>query len=216
VSPRPVGTWESIEPGDWILFYFDRHFPLCGRVLVSERSPLVAERLWGSDDGGTWEYLYLVDEIREVGVPRPLALETLGYNESFYPRGFIRVNRDLEGAFGSVEQLLEILAGTGHSFRRAVDAARAGDEGEAVAILDQIDSGLSEKSIAEAVAGYATSDPPEVREAIVKRVLRNRKLAIQLKALYEGRSGVWIHVRQARWNVLFRGRPYQGNLLARG
>jgi hypothetical protein len=106
-----VGTWEAMERGDWVLFYFDRHFPIYGRVLVRERSPVVAKRLWGSDQEATWEYMYLLDEVREVEIPRTRAMQKLGYSEKFVPRGFLRVARNLEADFGSVEQLIIELDG---------------------------------------------------------------------------------------------------------
>lgn len=185
-----VGTWESLAPGDWVLFYVEGHFPLCARVLVRERSRRVAERLWGSDAEGTWEYMYLLDEVREIDVPRLLVLDAVGYKASFYPRGFIRVDRDLADGHGSVEQLLEALAGTGRAFRRAVDAALAGDEAEAAAALGQVGKELTDRKIRESVASYASSAPPEVQERMVKRIKRNRKLVTDLKALYEGRCQV--------------------------
>jgi hypothetical protein len=68
-------------------------------------------RLWGSDQDATWEYMYLMDEVREVDIPRSLAMRKLGYNENFVPRGFVRVARNLEDDFGSVEQFIVELAG---------------------------------------------------------------------------------------------------------
>src|SRR4051794_9872692 len=103
-----------MEPGDWVLFYSDGHFPVCGRVLASDDSAVVADRLWGSDESGTWRYMYLLDEIQEIDLPRVPVLQALGYSESFYPRGFIRLHRDLEEQYGSVENLLQ-----------AIDSAKA-------------------------------------------------------------------------------------------
>jgi hypothetical protein len=185
-----VSTWKAIAPGDWALFYVQGHFPLCARILVREHSPAVAERLWGSDAAGTWEYMYLLDEVREVDAPRLLVLQALGYEEGFFPRGFIRVDRDLDAKFGGVEALLEQLAGTGREFRRAVEAAAAGDDLEAAVALDRIAGEMSDRAIRESVASYASSAPPEVREQMVKRIKRDRKLAVDLKALYAGRCQV--------------------------
>lgn len=185
-----VGTWLSMDPGDWVLFYFERQFPLCGRVLVREQSSIAADRLWGSDDSGTWEYMYLLDELREIDVPRPLALQALDYEEGFFPRGFIRVKRDLEARYGSIEQLLERLAGMGHEFRRVVDAARTPNEAETAAVVDSVGSEMSEQAYMETVAGYTSSEPPEVQEQLTKRIKRDRKLGLSLKALYQGRCQV--------------------------
>ncbi|HEX6456698.1 MAG TPA: hypothetical protein VF009_09305, partial [Solirubrobacterales bacterium] len=89
-----VGTWLAMRGGDWVLFYFDGLFPVCARVLFTEHSPAAAKRLWGEDGGETWEYMYLLDEVRQVDIPRLPANRKLGYRSSFHPRRFSRVARD--------------------------------------------------------------------------------------------------------------------------
>jgi hypothetical protein len=184
-----VGTWRAMEPGDWVLFYFDGFFPVCGRVLLREHSPPVARRLWGEDEGQTWEYMYLLDEVREVDIPRLALVERLNYKPRSYPRGFSRVNRDLDVEFGSVESLLTDLAGVGHGFQSAIGAAKAGDEDAAVLAVDQLDQ-MSDRALQASLDTFLASEPPAVRREIIKRIKRNRKLVRELKRLYDGKCQV--------------------------
>jgi len=184
-----VSTWLAMDYGDWVLFYFDGLFPVCARVLVREHSPTVADRLWGEENGQTWEYMYLLDGVRQVDVPRLAALRKLGYRSGFYPRGFTRVDRDLEGRYGSVGQVLEELAGVGHDFHSVIDAVSVDDEVATALAVDHLDQ-MSEKALLESLSSFIASKPPAVRREIVKRFKRNLKLVRRLKRLYEGRCQV--------------------------
>lgn len=184
-----VSTWIAMEPGDRVLFYFDGFFPVCGRVLLREHSPSVARRLWGEDKGKTWEYMYLLDEVRQVDIPRLALNERLGYKRISFPRRFARVNRNLDADYGGVERLLGELAGVGHDFQSAIDAAKAGDEDAAVLAVDQLDQ-MSERALLASLATFLASEPPEVRREIVKRIKRNRRLVRELKRLYKGKCQV--------------------------
>jgi len=184
-----VSTWSAMAPGDWVLFYFDGMFPVCGRVVVPEHSEAVAKRLWGEDEGETWRYMYLLDEVRQVDIPRLALVERMGYKPNFYPRGFTRLRRDFDAEFGSVESVLEELAGVGHDFHAIVGAAKAGDEAAAVLAVDQLDQ-MSERALLASLASFLASEPPAVRREVVKRIKRNRKLVRHLKRLYEGKCQV--------------------------
>jgi HNH endonuclease len=184
---RHVGTWSAMDRGDRVLFYFDGLFPVSARVLTREHSPAVAKRLWGEDEGQTWEYLYLLDEVRQADIPRLALNARLHYKPGSYPRGFARVKRDLDAEFGSVEQLLEQLSEGGHQLRLAIEAAKAGDEMEAATALDRLASDLSEEQLRREVDAFASSEPPKSRKRLVESLERNRKLVEKLKKLYKGR-----------------------------
>lgn len=183
-----VSTWEMMAPGDWVLFYFDGRFPVAGRVLLRERSASAARRLWGNDvDGKTWEYLYLMDELRWIETPRLEALDALTYKHGYYPRGFTRVDRPIAARYGSVEDMLGDLRAVGGALSKALDAAAEGDDVSIAVAIDAIADRMSKKELAEAIARRTTSAPPEVRTALAKRIARNRKLVLDLKQLYAGR-----------------------------
>lgn len=184
---RHVGTWSAMNRGDWALFYFDGLFPVAARVLVRERSRAAAKRLWGDDEGQTWEYMYLLDEVRQVDIPRLALNERLRYKPGSYPQSFARVKREIDAEFGSVEKLLEELAGAGHQLRLAVEAAKAGDEMEAATALDRFASDLSEEQLRREIGAFASSEPPKSRKRLVESLWRNRRLVEKLKKLYAGR-----------------------------
>ena len=184
---RHVGTWSAMDRGDRVLFYFDGLFPVSARVLAREHSPAVAKRLWGEDEGQTWEYMYLLDEVRQVDIPRLALNARLRYRPGAYPQGFARVDREIDFEFGSVEQLLEELSEQGHQLRFAIEAAKAGDEMEAATALDRLASDLSEEQLRREVDAFASSERPRSRRALIEILERNRKLVEKLKKLYEGR-----------------------------
>lgn len=179
---RNVGKWSAIKPRDWVLFYFDGLYPVAGRVLLREHSPAVAERLWGEDGGETWEYLYLLDAVKQVDIPRAGLNEEFVYEPDSFPRGFSRVNRRID----NVEQVLERLSGVGHQLRLAIEAARVGDEMEAAAALDRLSSEMPEEQLRREIDAFDSSDPPESRETVTETLVRNRKLVKTLKELYRG------------------------------
>lgn len=199
---RHVRTWDRMEPGDWVLFCFDGLFPVAARVLAKEHSPQLARHLWGEDEGETWEYLYLVDEIRQVDIPRLALNERLGYEPGAHVQGFARVNRNLDTDFGSVEQLLEQLSDRGHQVRLAIEAVRAGDEMEAATLLDRLGD-LSEKQLRKEVEAYASSEKPKSVRQLVEKLQRNRRLVEKLKKLYKGKCQLCGFTFKQR-----NGRPY--------
>jgi HNH endonuclease len=184
---RHVGTWSAMERGDWVLFYVDGLFPVAARVLTREHSPEVAKRLWGEEAGGTWEYMYLLDEVRQVGIPRLALNARLHYKPGSHPQGFSRLGRDIDAEFGSVEQLLEQLSESGHQLRLAIEATKAGDEMEAATALDRLAADLSKEQLRREVDAFASSEPPKSRKSIVESLQRNRTLVEKLKKLYKGK-----------------------------
>lgn len=199
---RHVGTWSRMERGDWVLFGFDGLFPVAARVLARVHSPMVARRLWGEDEGETWEYMYLLDEVRQVDIPRLSLNEGLGYNPDNYVQGFTRVKPDVEELFGSVEQFLEQLAGRGHQLRLAIEAARTGEEMEAATLLDRLGE-ISERQLRKEVEAFSTSAKPKAVTQLVEKLQRNRKLVEKLKNLYKGKCQLCGFTFQQR-----NGRPY--------
>lgn len=186
---RNLSAWRAMERGDWVLFYSKGDFPFAGRVLLREQSRRVAERLWGADDKGqTWEHLYLMDEMRRLDAPRRAVNDAFVYKPGSFPRGFARVDRDLDARPGGVERLLIDLGATGDALDRAVDALRDGDEASAVVEVDRLAQVLPDAAaLEEAIRSRVSSAPPAERVALQKRLKRDRGLAIRVKALYEGR-----------------------------
>jgi len=177
-----------MEAGDWVLFYSEGRFPVAGRVLLREHAPRVAKRLWGTDsDGATWEYLYLLDELRWIEAPRPAVLDALTYKPGFYPRGFTRVDRPIASRYSSIDEMLNDLGAVGGALGRALGAIAAGDDAAAAAAIDPLVNRMTRKELEEAIASRTSSAPPRVRTAIVRQLARDRKIVVDLKRLYGGR-----------------------------
>ena len=183
-----VATWEAMEPSDWVLFYSEGRFPAAGRVLLREHSQEVATELWGTDGTGqTWEYLYLIDEVRWIEAPRLAVLKALTYEKPrFYPRKFIRVNRPIDPRYEDVEEMLDDLAAVGGALRQAVSAVGSGDRAAAAVAIDPLVDRMSKGALEEAIARHTASAPPAVRKKVVEQLGRDRGLVVKLKNLYEG------------------------------
>lgn len=113
-SRRAISFWKRMRHGDRVLFYQDGKYVKCGRVVDTRRNEKLAEALWGTDaHGKTWEYLYFLNEITPLSVPKSIFNRTVGFNARFSPRGFMSVSAGtaeiIVEKFASVENLLKHL-----------------------------------------------------------------------------------------------------------
>lgn len=108
-------TWEKMEVGDPILIYRKGNFEYYAFVTFKLHYPDLAKHLWNVDVGGnTWEYMYFIDRLSEVSVPRKIFNELLGYQENFQPYGFSTTDSEktkfIVDKYGSVEAFLNYLS----------------------------------------------------------------------------------------------------------
>lgn len=107
---RNVPTWESIEPGDDVLAYFDKAYHFSSKVVFKTRNEKLAKKLWGSmPDGSTWEYIYFLT--RPDPIVPPLSSEvTSDWLQSMF-QGFSRVSEEkvnaLRNKFGSLDGFIQ-------------------------------------------------------------------------------------------------------------
>lgn len=88
-------TWDSMEPGDYVLIYKSGMIIFAAEVALKTRNPQMAEYLWGKDNGGkTWEYMYFLVNTEKVSVSMPKLNPLLGYSENFFPRGFSAIEQN--------------------------------------------------------------------------------------------------------------------------
>jgi len=81
--------WEKIQIGDLALFSRDGGIKATAVVAAKFHSKRLAESNWGTDqDGDTWEYMYSLDEVRNVDIPYADFNRTVGYKENFVIQGF--------------------------------------------------------------------------------------------------------------------------------
>ena len=81
--------WEKIQVGDLALFSRDGGIKATAVVAAKFHSKKLSESNWGTDlDGDTWEYMYSLDEVRNVDIPYSDFNRTVGYKENFVIQGF--------------------------------------------------------------------------------------------------------------------------------
>ena len=108
-------TWEKMEVGDPLLIYRKGNFEYYAFVTFRIHDQGLAKHLWGINaEGQTWEYVYFLDKLTEISVPRKVFNELLSYEENFQPYGFSLTDltkaKTLIERFGSLEGFLNYLS----------------------------------------------------------------------------------------------------------
>jgi len=105
-------TWDSMEPGDYVLIYKSGSIIFAAEVALKTRNPRMAEYLWSKDSNGqTWEYMYFLVNTEKVNVGMAKLNPLLGYSENFFPRGFSAIDQnkvdDLLNKYGDTLSVLK-------------------------------------------------------------------------------------------------------------
>lgn len=81
-------SWDHMQPGHRGLLYEGAgHFPLVLTVIHKARSRELAERLWGRDDDGTWEFMFFFGPATQVDLTVERVRASLGYDSKWWPQG---------------------------------------------------------------------------------------------------------------------------------
>ncbi len=90
-----IRTWESMEPGDYVMIYRRGKIILVAEVAMKAHSPDLAKHFWGVDQNDkTWEYVYfLVNEV-EVNIDQAELNNYLEYAPNYSPQGFMAVKQE--------------------------------------------------------------------------------------------------------------------------
>lgn len=106
---------QEIEEGDYLLLYRRDYYRFSGRVQAIEYNPSLGEAIWESDDDDdSFEYIYYLDDVQELNLPKEDLNKILGYSIGHYPMGFgspaeRRVNQ-LRRKFGDVREFIDRVA----------------------------------------------------------------------------------------------------------
>jgi MoxR-like ATPase len=108
--------WKRLRKGDVALVYHDGRFDLWGRVRATAQSQVLANELWGSHDGVTWECMIFFDPVEQIDGDREYVVQKLGYKSNYFPQG-IEIPKAASQAlivteFGSPEAFARSLATT--------------------------------------------------------------------------------------------------------
>lgn len=87
-------TWESMEPGDYVLIYKSGKVIFAAEVALKTRNSQMAKYLWGEDENkNTWEYMYFLINPEQTNVAMTKLNTYLGYAENYFPRGFMSIDQ---------------------------------------------------------------------------------------------------------------------------
>lgn len=87
-------TWQTMERGDYVIVYRNKHIIGVAEVAYKLRNPALAEFFWGKDvDGKTWELIYFMTNFVETSVPQSFLNQYLGYEPGFTFRGFMAIDQ---------------------------------------------------------------------------------------------------------------------------
>jgi hypothetical protein len=85
-----ISKWKLAAAGDVVLFSGAGRIFATGILAAKIHSPILAQRLWGQDkEGLTWEYIYLLDEVRPTGIPYRDFNHVVGHKPNFVIPGFM-------------------------------------------------------------------------------------------------------------------------------
>lgn len=84
-----IRKWQSLSSGDIALFSGNGRIFNAGEITYTFRSRELALDLWKTnEDGETWEYIYLLDCMREVDIPYATFNKAAGYALNNIIQGF--------------------------------------------------------------------------------------------------------------------------------
>ena len=88
-NDRSVGRWQRVSRGDSALFSAGGRIFASATVAAVFRNAALAEHLWGYDDKQqTWEYMYILDEVKSLDIPYRRFNEVAGYEPTNVIQGF--------------------------------------------------------------------------------------------------------------------------------
>ena len=95
-----IRKWEKVELGALVLFAANGRIFGSGVVAAKFHNKELAEHLWNVDASGmTWEYMYALDEVRELNIPYLDFNNAVGYAPNFVIQGFNVLDETKSEAF---------------------------------------------------------------------------------------------------------------------
>ncbi|HCC23863.1 TPA: hypothetical protein DF272_06845 [Candidatus Falkowbacteria bacterium] len=85
--------WKQMKPGDQVMIVNNGKIKFVGEIATKTKNKTLANHFWGNNNSGnTWELIYFIVNEKIVNIPFSKVGVLFGYNESFKPRGFSKVN----------------------------------------------------------------------------------------------------------------------------
>ena len=83
-----IGPYHGVQVGDVVMFGGQNRYFAAGIVAYLQRNAELAEALWGHYQGQTWEYMYVLDEIRPLDIQYAEFNVVADYEANSIPYGF--------------------------------------------------------------------------------------------------------------------------------
>tara|TARA_Y100000590_G_scaffold247240_1_gene277798 strand:+ start:415 stop:1389 length:975 start_codon:yes stop_codon:yes gene_type:complete len=88
--------WNKMAQGDVCVMYRDKSFISAGKITAKFKNRNLAEYLWNTnDDSGTWENIFLIDELRQINIPVKSFIDLMNYKEQFVVQGYMTYNEEV-------------------------------------------------------------------------------------------------------------------------
>ena len=105
---RKQTYFESMEPGDPVLFYNEGKFFASGRVGTTFESPEAGFELWSNEAS---RFVFTLKDYEEISVGRERFADLLGYDSDWAPQGFMKASADAVGTllqeYNSIEEAFQ-------------------------------------------------------------------------------------------------------------
>ncbi len=83
--------WIDLRKGDYVLFYAQKTFYYVARICLKVHNSDLARMYWNEDSTGrTWEYIYFINEGKEIDIPYKSEILKTKDGRNYHPNYFFR------------------------------------------------------------------------------------------------------------------------------
>lgn len=201
-QPSLEKRWESMNLGDYVMFYAKGKFLSVGELIFKKKSNELALALWprNKETNEPWSCVFFVDKLFQIDLPLDDFNQLTGYNLTAV-MGFMPVRTGIDNIqkrFGSITGFIESLK-TGFELDEidelsSLNSSRISKNSlEEIARFDELTRDKKDEKIEEALSNHAKNALGKKPEQVTKQVTsfrRNRKLVDDLKQKYKNRCQI--------------------------
>jgi len=181
---RNIRNWKEMKRGDSILIYRNKKIEYVAKITIKLHNKPLAKELWGQEDGVTWEYIYLLDDLRKVDMALEDFNELLGYSKENFFSGLTPIAQEIIDSFGSVGGLVSNLIEKSEEVRSIEDLEKTKKEEAEKAVSKKTQS--DSENLEEFIKERSKKSVQGERIVQAKTYKRDRELIAALKSKYDG------------------------------
>lgn len=87
-------TWDKLEIGDIVYFIGNKKVIKSACIVYKMKNDKLANSIWGSYENKTWEYIYFINEAKDLDINFNVICEIVGYSSNYIPRGITILDKD--------------------------------------------------------------------------------------------------------------------------